>query len=99
MTPYVSLLIGRQCQIVQVSAELSIDEKSGRALTVSNRIHAIDGPRGRLRLSRRPCLAPDSNLAVRHVLDAQLEVVPRIWFPGERNGHRASCLRLPGFKL
>src|SRR5262249_6626626 len=66
---------------------------------VSHGIDLLKSPSERLGIGSRPSLAPGSDLAVRHILNLQLEPVPSVRLPSERRSHGSSRLRLPGFEL
>src|SRR5688572_2391418 len=47
-------LVRRHLEIIQVRAELRVDEQARCALTVADRVHLLDRPRRGLRLADRP---------------------------------------------
>src|SRR5262245_50458429 len=86
-------------QIIDIGAELRVEEKSRCALAVANGISLVDLPGRRLRFASRPCLTSRAYAAGRQILDAQLEGVPRVRFPRERNRDGALRLRFPRLEL
>src|SRR5688572_17969285 len=72
----VMLFIGSKFQIVDIGAELSIDEKPRRTLPIADRIRLVDLPRRRLGRALRPRFAARAYLPVREVPAAQLDRVP-----------------------
>src|SRR3954471_2423389 len=92
-------LVCRQLQVVEIRPELRVDEESGRSLVIAHRVDLLDRPGRRLRLADRPGLATGAHLAVRHVLDAEFEVVPRVGLPFEWRLHGPHDLRLPRLDL
>src|SRR6185436_11445931 len=93
------LLIRREGEVIEIRAELRVEEQAGRALAVANRIRLVDQPGGGLGLADRPRLAACPYLSVCQVLDPQLESVPRVGLPRERCHDRASRFGFPGFQL
>src|SRR5688500_6626478 len=93
--PPLTLLILRDYQVVEIRAELRVDEEARRPLTVADRVGHVDHPLGRLRRADRPRLAARPHLAVGQVLDAQLQPIPRVGLPRERRRLRPRRLRLP----
>src|SRR5262249_43249963 len=65
----------------------------------ADRIDAFDRPVGWFRGPGLPRFALHTHLAVRHVLDAQLQRLPGIRRPGEVLGHRSLYFRLPRLDL
>src|SRR5688572_7354160 len=63
ISAFVMLFIGGQFQIVDIRAELGVDEKSRRALSIADRIGLVDLPRRRFGLAGRPRLATRAHLA------------------------------------
>src|SRR5687768_1185914 len=91
--------VGRQREIVQMCAELGIEEQSWRSFPVTDGIDALKCPCCRLRLARWPGLALHAHAAIVHVLHPDLEAIPGIGLPGKR-GLDGSCrFRLPRFDL
>src|SRR6267143_5291526 len=74
-------LVCHELQVVNVGAELGEREDAGRTLPVANQIHFVDRPDSRLRFTGRPRFAARPDRAVRLVLNAQLQVVPRVGLP------------------
>src|SRR5688572_20842610 len=54
VSAFVMLFIGSQFQIVDICAELSIDEKPGCTLAIADRIRLVDLPRRRFGRARGP---------------------------------------------
>src|SRR5206468_2914465 len=78
------LLIGRHADVVDLRAELRVDESARRSLPVSNRIDLVDRPGGRLRLASGPRLSAHAHRSVRLIFDPQLQVIPGVRLPRER---------------
>src|SRR6476646_1292852 len=82
-------LVCRNLQVIDVGAELRVDEEAGRAVPVADRIDHLDHPLGGLGVRGRPDLAARAHLSIRRVLDAHFQVIPGIRLPGVRHGNRS----------
>src|SRR5688572_1366048 len=91
--------VGCQREVVQMRAELGIEEESRRSFPVANGIHALDRPRRRFGFVDSPGLALNPNPAFSHVLHPDLQAIPGIGFPGEWSLYGSRCFRFPRFDL
>src|ERR1041385_1428535 len=92
-------LVWCDLDFVDGAPELRGDEESGSSVAIADRIDLLDRPRGGFGLAGGPDLSLRADFAVRHVLDAQFQVVPGIRLPLERHDHRALHLGLPWLDL
>src|SRR5688572_167914 len=91
--------VRRQGEIIQIRAELGIEEESWCTLTIADRINSFKRPGRRFGFPNRPRLALNAHTIVRHVLHAKLQPVPGVGLPGEIRLNGARGFRFPGLNL